>query len=200
MTLTYKVKNGLYLNITNQCSNACDFCVRTLRDRVGNEGSLWLEHEPDAREMIDALEKRDLSAFDEVVFCGYGEPFCRLELLLEVAGWIKKRSDIQIRVNTNGQSDLINGKRTAPLLKGLIDLLSISLNAPTDKEYQEICHSEFGENAFDALIDFAKDAAEYVPTVVFSVVDVIGEQKVAQCRLIAEKVGIPLRVRQMIEE
>ena len=200
MTLTYKVKNGLYLNITNRCSNACDFCVRGLRDRVGDEGSLWLEHEPDAREMIAALEKRDLSAFDELVFCGYGEPFCRLELMLEVAGWIRQRSDVKIRVNTNGQGDLINGKHTAPLLEGLIDVVSVSLNAPTQEEYQKICHSAFGESAFDALIAFAKDAARYVPTVVFSVVDVIGEQKVKQCRLISEKAGIPLRVRRMIEE
>ena len=129
MTITYPVTTGLYVNITNRCPCACTFCVRNKKDHVFESDSLWLEKEPTVQEICDSLDTWDLSKYEEVVFCGFGEPTERLYDLLEVAKYIKSKSDIRIRINTNGLADLIWKKSTAPKLKGLIDAVSISLNA-----------------------------------------------------------------------
>ena len=122
-TITYEVKNGLYLNITNRCPCSCTFCIRNNDDHVYGSDPLWLDHEPSVSEICDAIDQKDLASYEEVVFCGYGEPTERLDALLEVAAYIKKKSLIRIRVNTNGLSDLIHGEKTAPKLKGLIDVV-----------------------------------------------------------------------------
>lgn len=198
MTIAYTLGDQLYLNLTNRCPNACDFCVRRLHDGLGSADSLWLEREPTAQEIFAALEERDLSAFSQLVFCGYGEPFCRLDVLLETARWVRSRSDIPLRINTNGLGRLICGRDVLPDLAGLIDTLSISLNAPTPEQYDAICHSQYGLDALPAILDFARDAKQVVPHVVFSVVSTLGEPGISQCREIAQACGVSFRVRQMI--
>lgn len=199
MTVTYEIGNSLYLNITNRCSNRCDFCIRNNGDSAYGSTPLWLAHEPTEDEILCAVAARDMDRYDEVIFCGYGEPTERLDVLISVAKILKEKYGCKIRVNTNGQSDLIQGKETAPLFAGAVDTLSISLNAPNAEEYQRVCHSEYGTAAFDAILHFASQAKRYVQNVVFSVVDAaLSDAEIAQCREIADKVGVTLRVRAYI--
>lgn len=199
MTITYTLGGSLYVNLTNRCPNACEFCVRTLHDGLGSADNLWLEHEPTVEEVLLDLEKRDLDDYDQLVFCGYGEPFCRLDDLLAVSRAVRKRSQIEQRINTNGLGDLICGRDTARELSGLIDCVSISLNAPTPEWYDEICHSEYGLKALPAILRFAKRAKEHVPRVTFTVVSTLGQKGIEQCKILAKQCGVPLRVREMIE-
>lgn len=201
MTITYEYHNSLYVNITNRCSNACSFCVRTKKDNVNGKDDLWLDREPTVDEIKSDFEKRDLNKYDQVVFCGYGEPTERFDDLIEVAKWLKsKKPDLPIRINTNGQANLICGRDVTPELKGVIDVVSISLNAPNAKEYQEICRSRYGEDAFGALQEFAALAKDYAGRVVFTVVDkTMPNEDIEKCRQIAENCGVEFRVRTYIE-
>ena len=192
-TYTYTIGNKIYVNLTNRCSNDCEFCVR--RTDAFKEIGLWLEHEPTAEEVINSFE--NLDAAEEVVFCGYGEPMYRLGVMLEVAEYVKGKGK-PTRVNTNGQAALILGEGVPEKLCGKLDTVNVSLNATTAKGYQELCHSEFGEKAFYAMLDFAKECKKYVPKVVFSIVDVVGEEEVARARDIAAAVGVDLRVRRYV--
>ena len=196
MTITYPVTTGLYVNITNRCPCACTFCVRNKKDHVFESDSLWLEREPTVQEICDSLDTWDLSKYEEVVFCGFGEPTERLYDLLEVAKYIKSKSDIRIRINTNGLADLIWEKSTAPKLKGLIDAVSISLNATNKEDYLEVVRPKFGIESFDAMLQFTKDCTEYVPSVMMTVVDVVTtKEEQEKCREICESVGAIFRVR-----
>ena len=114
------------MNVTNRCPCACTFCLRQNGESVYGSDSLWLEREPTVKEVCDSIDTWDLNKYNEVVFCGYGEPTERLDDLLEVAKYIKSKSDIKIRINTNGLADLIWNEPTAPKLQGLIDTVSIS--------------------------------------------------------------------------
>ncbi len=191
-TYVYKAYGNLYINLTNKCSNSCDFCIRNGHDGIEDQ-PLWLDKEPTAEDVIKALPQ-DFSPFKSVVFCGFGEPTERLDVMLEVAKFLKSKGVIT-RLNTNGQSDRINGKPTAPLMKGLIDYINVSLNASDKEKYQAICHSQFGDQAFDDMLAFAVSAKENGIKVNFSVVDVIGEEEIEACRKVCDKLGIPLRVR-----
>lgn len=196
MEILYKVHNNLYVNLTNRCPYACTFCLRQNMDRVGESDSLWLEHGPSAREVIDEFGKWDMSKFDEVVFCGFGEPTEAFEVLKEVAAYIKKTYNKPIRINTNGSGSLINGRNIAPELKGLVDTVSISLNNPDAKRYNELVRSKFGEKSFDAMIEFAKECKKYVPNVVMSTVDTtISHEEEAECQKICDSIGATYRIR-----
>ncbi len=196
MTITYPVKNGIYVNMTNRCPCSCTFCLRQNGDSVYGSEPLWLDREPTVDEVCADIDKWSLENYDEIVFCGYGEPTERLQDLLEVAKYVKTKSDIKIRINTNGLADLIWGEDTAHKLKGLIDTVSISLNATNKEDYQKIVRSKFGIESFDAMLKFAKDCTEYVPNVIMTVVDVVTskeEQELSQ--KICKSVGATLRIR-----
>lgn len=196
MTITYVVKKGIYINLTNRCSNSCEFCIRQNGDGVYGSDSLWLEHEPEFDEVMAAISKYDLSQFEEVVFCGYGEPTERAALMLEVAAAIKKMAPIHIRVNTNGHGNLIAGRDITPGFSGIIDTVSISLNTANSKDYVKVCHPEFGEKAYDGLIEFARLSKRYVENVILSVVDTtIPPSDIEECARIADSIGVTLRVR-----
>lgn len=196
MTITYAVKNGIYVNMTNRCPCACTFCLRQNGDGIFGSGPLWLEREPSVKEVCDSIDTWKLAEYDEVVFCGYGEPTERLEELLQVAAHIKEKSDIKIRINTNGLSDLICGERTAPKLKGLIDTVSVSLNATNKEEYFRMVRPKFGPDSYDAMLRFTKECTEYVPDVIMTVVDVVtSKEEQERCREICEALGATLRVR-----
>ncbi len=197
MTITYKVKNSIYVNMTNRCPCACTFCLRQNGPGVYGSDPLWLEREPTVSETCDSLAAWDLEQYDEVVFCGYGEPTERLDDLLEVAAWLKAHYAISIRINTNGLTDLIWGEPCAPKLKGLIDTVSISLNTTNAEEYNRICRPKFGLPSFDAMLNFARECSKVVPKVVMTVVDepVTNKEQQAVCRQICERVGAQLRVR-----
>lgn len=196
MTILYKVHNNLYVNLTNRCSSACTFCLRQTRDHMEDSDSLWLEHEPSVEEVKEAFKQVDVSSFDEIVFCGFGEPTERFDTLIEVARFIKENYNKPIRINTNGQGDLINNRRIAPDMKGLIDTISISLNTPTADKYHAIVRSQFGDKAFDAMLAFAKDAKDYVPSVILSTVDTtLTKEEEAECQAICDRLGVTYRIR-----
>ena len=198
-SVVYTLGDNLYINLTNRCPCNCSFCLRYNGDTVGTSASLWLESEPDATQVISLLSAHDVSAYKEVVFCGYGEPTCALEVLLDVARWLKARG-AQVRLDTNGLADLIWRQPVAPQLHGLVDTVSVSLNAADAAHYNELCRPVFGEAAFEALQEFAVDCRQQVPQVMFSVVDVIGADEIERCRAIAERCGVGFRVRPDIKE
>lgn len=198
MTITYQVGEGVYVNLTNRCPCDCTFCLRRNADGVYGSGSLWLEREPTLDEVLESLGGWDFSRFREVVFCGYGEPTERLDVLLEAAAHLKAlESPPQVRVNTNGLSDLVNGRPTAALFSGKVDCLSISLNTDDPAEYLATCRPKFGDAAYPALLKFAHEAVAAVPEVVMTVVGepVTSLAKQQRCRAIAESLGARLRVR-----
>ena len=198
MTITYQVKNAVYVNLTNRCPCNCTFCLRHNGPGVFGSGPLWLEREPTLEETIDSLGQWDYERFREVVFCGYGEPTERLDVLLAAAAHLKERDPaLRVRVNTNGLSDLINGKPTAPLFVGKVDCLSISLNTDDPAEYLSVCRPKFGEAAYPAMLKFTQEAAALLPSVVMTVVGepVTSLEKQERCRAIATRLGARLRVR-----
>ena len=198
MTITYTIGRGLYLNITNRCSNNCAFCIRNNGDEVSGSGSLWLEREPSRDEILDDILKYDLTDFDEIVFCGYGEPTERLGDLIWVAKKIKENTNIKIRVNTNGHASLINGYDVTPLFEGAVDVVSISLNTPNADEYIKICRPEFGQDGYYGMLDFAGKVQNYVADVYLSVVKgTIHDDEILLCQQIADDLGVKLRVRGM---
>lgn len=195
MNILYTIGKSLYVNVTNKCSCNCVFCIRRDYDGIDDSGSLWLERDPKSEEIINEFKKIKLDDFNEVVFCGYGEPLIKLNEVIEVSNYIKTISNIPIRVNSNGLADLYHKKDVAPLLKGVIDSISISLNAPSNEEYLEVAKPIFGLESFDALLKFAKEAKENINEVQFSVVDVITKEQIERCKKISKDMGIPLRVR-----
>lgn len=196
MTITYPVSKGIYVNITNRCPCDCTFCIRNHQDHVYKSDTLWLDREPTVQEICDSIDTWNLQEYEEVVFCGFGEPTERLYDLLEVARYIKSKSDIKIRINTNGLADLIWNESTASKLKGLIDSVSVSLNATNKEDYCDVVRPKFGVESFDAMLKFTKDCTEYVPEVMMTVVDVVTTKEEQEiCRKICESVGATFRVR-----
>lgn len=197
--IIYTYAGSAYMNITNKCPCACVFCIRSNGDGLGSAESLWLKKDPTIDEIKDEIDKFDFSPYSEVVFCGYGEPTQALDNLIEAAKYLKEKHSLRIRLNSNGLSDLINGKPTAHLLEGIVDSISLSLNAPDAESYRRVTRSKFGADAYPALLKFAEDCKKYIPSVKFTVVDVISEDEINECRKIADRMGIPLRVRKWIK-
>jgi len=190
-TIAYKIRDNLYLNITNRCTNACSFCVRFHTDYVKGH-NLRLPEEPTPLDLIKAIG--DPIQYKEIVFCGYGEPTIRLEVIKEVSKWIKERGG-RVRINTNGHGNLINKRNILPELKGIVDSLSISLNAPDDETYERICRPSF-KGAFQAVIEFIKEAKKYIPDVVVTVVQMEGLD-IDACKRLADQLGVKLRIRRL---
>lgn len=196
MTILYRVHNNLYVNITNRCPCACTFCLRSTRNEMERSGSLWLEHEPSIQEVKDEFMKLDLNNYEEVVFCGFGEPTERLEDLLEIARYVKETYHKPTRLNTNGLSDLMYHKDTAPLFEGYIDTISISLNTPNPEKYLALTKAKFGMISFDAMLEFAKKVSKYVKKVVLTTVaTTLTKEEENMCQEICNRIGVTYRIR-----
>ncbi len=199
-TYVYTLDGNLYINLTNKCSNGCDFCVRNERNSYyGNY--LWLVHgDPTAEKVIAAVKGfGDLTRFKEVVFCGFGEPTYKVAEMLSLCDFFHEKG-LRTRLNTNGQGNLINKRDITPELKGKIDLVNVSLNASCAEKYQPICRSQFGEAGFSGMIEFAKLCKRNGVTCRFSIVDCIGEEEVEACKRLAESIKIPLYIRKYITD
>ncbi len=205
MTITYEYEGALYVNLTNRCNCNCVFCLRhgKAQGSIYTEDSLWLEREPTREEALADFLRRDVPSYREIVFCGYGEPTCRMDDLLWLVDRLKETygSNLPpVRINTNGHANLIHGRDVCPELKGRIDTLSISLNASTAAEYTAICRPIQGEKAYQAMLDFAAEAVNYVPRVVFTIVDKDkSPEEIEACRAIARERGVELRIRSYID-
>lgn len=197
--IIYTYEGSVYLNITNRCPCSCIFCIRSNGDGLGSAETLWHKKDPTLEEIKNEIDSFDFSSYKEVVFCGYGEPTEALDNLIESAKYLKEKYGLKIRLNSNGLSDLINKKETAKLLEGVVDCISISLNAPDAESYQRVSRSKFGEDAFPALLKFAKECKKYIPEVKFTAVDVITEEETKKCQKIADDMGIKLRIRSWIK-
>ena len=195
-TILYEVHNGLYVNLTNRCPCSCTFCLRQNRDHMEDSGSLWLDHEPSFEEVKAAFDSADMSKYEEVVFCGFGEPTEALDVLLETAAYVKKTFGKKIRVNTNGLGSLVNGRDVPPLFDGIVDVVSVSLNTPDPDEYLRIVRPKFGRESWKAMTDFTGECARYVPEVVMTTVaSTITPEQEEECRRICENLGVRYRIR-----
>ena len=196
MTILYEVHDNLYVNLTNKCPCACTFCLRQTRESMEESGPLWLEYTPSLEEVLAEFPKFDMDKYREVVFCGFGEPTEALEVLLKTARFIKEKYDKPTRINTNGLGNLVNGKDIAPLLEGLIDTVSISLNTPNAERYHALVRSKFGDRSYDAMLSFARESKKYVPNVVMTTVaTTLTSEEEEQCRAICEELGVTYRIR-----
>lgn len=189
--IAYQIRDSLYLNITNRCTNACSFCIKLRSDFVKGH-RLRLGHEPTEEEIIRAIG--DPSRYREVVFCGYGEPLQRIDIVTHVARWIKEHNG-RVRINTNGQANLIHKRDVISELKGLIDSVSVSLDAQDETTYNRICRPAF-KNAFPEVIRFIREAKEQIRDVRATVVDLEGVD-LKKCRELAEGLGVKFRIRKL---
>ncbi len=192
--IAYNIRNSLYLNITNRCSNRCSFCAKFDNFTVKGH-NLLLDGEPSFEEVMAAIGQPQ--GIDEVVFCGYGEPLIRLDLVKRVAAELKQRGYF-IRINTDGQANLVHGRNVLPELAGLVDSISVSLNAPDAETYDRLCNTPFAAAGFVAVCDFIRTATDYIPQVVASAVTVPGVD-IEACRKLAEALGAEFRVREFAE-
>jgi TatD family-associated radical SAM protein len=195
----YWMENKLYLNITNQCSNMCFFCLKRYKRGVGGF-NLKLTEEPSVAQIASELgEVLNTRSWDEVVFCGFGEPTERLDVLLEVARWIRQHygRPLKIRVNTNGHGYVLNaGREVVGELKAAgVDKVSVSLNAGDGETYVEICKPTFA-GAFEAVIDFVQKAKPVLTVEVTAVR--MPEVDLAKAQAIADGLGVKFRVREYI--
>jgi TatD family-associated radical SAM protein len=199
-TYVYALDGNLYINLTNKCCNGCEFCVRNERSTYYGH-SLWLRHgDPTAQQVISAIEAQgDLTAFQEFVFCGFGEPTYRMEELRAVCDYLKQKG-LKTRLNTNGQGNLVNKRDILPDLKGRVDMINVSLNAPDAESYKKLCRPMFGEAGFAGMIDFAKTAKRMGIPCRFSVVDCIGEDSLAACKKLSQDTNVPLYIRSYITD
>lgn len=188
--ISYKIRDSLYLNITNRCTNRCTFCAKNV-DYTVKGHYLKISHEPTAEEIIKSIG--DSSQYKEIVFCGYGEPLLRLDIIKEVSKWLKERN-VTVRINTDGLANRIYKRNILPELSGLIDSISVSLNADCSDHYNKICCPPFSD-AYNEVKKFIFEAKNYIPQVTASVVG-FPDLNIEKCRKIAEsELGVEFRLR-----
>ena len=194
--IIYSWYGNTYFNLTNKCPCSCAFCIRKKADAVGNAKRLWHDAEPTFDEIKAAVDAYDFSGVKEAVFCGYGEPTNAYENLIKTAKYMKeKHPGIKLRINTNGLSDLINGKPTAAEICAVIDVVSVSLNDPDSDKYDKITNNIYPGRAFPAMLRFTKDCVACGAAVRMTVVDVIPPEDIEKSRRICEECGAEFRVR-----
>lgn len=197
-TLAYPIGDSLYLNITNRCTNECSFCIRNKSRQFNQQYDLWLNEEPTVEQILAAIS--DPGKYDQIVFCGYGEPLVRLDVVRAVARALRATNHaLRIRLDTNGTANLYWGRNILPELKGLIDLISVSLNAENAEKYNKLCRPMLGEKTYPAILEFIKEAGKYIPKVEATVVDLPGVDKDA-CQKTAAQLGASFRIRPYYEE
>jgi len=199
MVLAYPYRpDSLYLNVTNRCSNDCTFCVRRGGRYTLAGFDLRLAAEPSSQAVLAAIaaqEEEHGDRFAEVVFCGFGEPTYRLDLIGEVGRTLRAGGQT-VRLNTNGQAELIAGRDPWPTLDGALDVVSISLNAPDAESYVALCQPRFGPQAYEALLRFATRARDHVDEVTLTVVGfTLDEAAIQRCAQIADSLGLGFRIR-----
>lgn len=188
--IAYKIRNSLYLNITNKCTNKCGFCVRFRTSYVKGH-NLRLEKEPSAVQLIKAI--KDPKKYKEIVFCGIGEPLLRLDEVKKVSTWVKQHGG-KVRINTNGHGNMIHERNILPELQGIVDSISVSLNAEDEKKYEKVCKPTI-KNAFKGVVSFIKEAKKIIPEVKVTVVKV-PQINIGKCQALADELGVELRIRK----
>lgn len=193
--ILYTYKDQVYANITNKCNCRCRFCIRSHEDGVGDADTLWHKTDPTLEQIKEAMDAFDFNGYKELVFCGYGEPTCALDNLVASAKYAKEKYGLSIRVNTNGLANLYYGKDVIPFLAQAVDSVSISLNAPTSEQYNEVSRPQL-DNAFEGLLQFATECKGQIPSVKLTIVDVLPKEEIEACKKLAASLDIPLRIRK----
>lgn len=195
--ITYDYFGSLYINMTNRCDSHCVFCIRDQEDSA--LGGLWLQEEPTREAVLEEILGQDLGGYEEIVFCGYGEPTCRADDMFWICDQLKAsgRDDLPpIRLNTNGHGSLINHRDITPELAGRLDAVSVSLNGSNKEEYLRLTRPGAGEAAWEGMLDFIRTATQHVPRVVVTIVDYDKTpEEIEACRRLAEELGASFRVR-----
>lgn len=200
-TITYEYGENLYVNMTNQCPNRCDFCLRQNSSGSLYADNLWYKgEEPTKEEIWASLKSRDLNKYQEIVFCGYGEPACRWDDMMWLCDKLRADGPHFIRINTNGLADLLTGRRASLELDGRADAVSVSLNASTPEKYDKLCHSRFGLDALPAILHFTAGAVLNVPHVRMTVVSTMPKEEIEACRQVCENVGADFFIREYIDQ
>ncbi|MCM1106910.1 MAG: TIGR04100 family radical SAM protein [Blautia sp.] len=193
--ILYVYNDQVYANITNKCDCACTFCIRSQMDGVGDADTLWHQQEPTLEEVLAAIDAFDFKGYREFVFCGYGEPTCALETLLAAARYVKEKTGLPIRVNSNGLGNLYHGRDIVPELASVVDSISISLNAPNAEEYEKVTRPSF-PHAYEAMLDFAESCGKQIAHTQLSIVDVLPGEDIRACQKIADSRGVHLKIRK----
>ncbi len=189
--IAYQLHNSLYLSITDRCTLVCDFCPKTRGSLQVGGYDLSMDHMPSAEEIIQSIHNPE--QYDEVVFCGYGESTLRLKVLVQVAKWLKQQG-VKTRLNTDGLGSLVNKRNILPELSGCIDHLSVSLNAQNEAVYNQHCQPQL-EGSYQAMLDFLRQAPDYIPKVTASAINGLEGVDIPACRQIAEELGVQFRER-----
>ncbi len=190
--IAYQIGDSLYLNVTNRCTNSCVFCAK-FSDFVVKGHELQLDHEPSVEEVKQVVG--DPTRYAEIVFCGYGEPLLRLDLIKEISRWLKEQGGT-VRINSDGQANLVHGRNILPELTGLVDAISISLNAPDAEHYHQLCRSTYGaQQSYQAVKDFLQQAGQYIPEVLATAVTYPGVD-IASCEKVARDLGVQFKARE----
>ncbi|MBI4227379.1 MAG: YchF/TatD family DNA exonuclease [Candidatus Omnitrophica bacterium] len=199
--IAYPIRDSLYLNLTNACTDRCRFCALSEPEFWEGTGAapfvkghhLRMPRDPTSEELIQAAG--DPSRYREVVFCGYGEPTIRLQVLVEVARALKANGARRIRLDTNGHGNLIHQRSIVPDLAGLVDEVSVSLNTATAQQYVEICRPTFGAPTYEAIKTFIRECKGVIPSVTATVVAMPGVDVEACRRIAVEELGVQYRAR-----
>lgn len=191
--LAYPIGDALYLNVSRGCTLRCGFCPKWQAPTV-HHYDLSLTANPSAAELIQAVG--DAGPWREVVFCGFGEPTLRLEVILEVARWIKGHGGQRVRLNTDGLANLVHRRDVTPAFSGLIDAVSVSLNAPDEATYNKHCHPSL-EGAWSGLLAFIQAVRAHVPEVTATAIDGLPGVDIAACRALASTLGVGFRPRKL---
>lgn len=203
-TFAYLLDGKIYINLTNRCTNSCIFCLRNDKDDVCGK-NMWFDNEnftaQDVIKQFEEILKQVKNDCKEVTFCGYGEPMLKLDILKEVAKYIKEKyPNVKIRINTNGHANFVYKRNVCEELKGLIDTISVSLNGADEKEYNELSQPSF-KGAYEEVKKFIKASSDAgIKTVATIVEGYKGRHiNIEECTKIANELGATLRVREWIE-
>jgi len=192
-TISYVIGKNLYLNITDRCTLVCEFCPKTQGSQQVHDYDLTLAKRPELEDIINAMG--DPAAYDQIVFCGYGEPTLRLKVLLQVAAYIKERGG-RVRINTDGLANLVNKRNVLPEMQGLVDAVSVSMNAQTEALYIQHCAPQL-KGAWQAMLDFLAAAPAYIPDVTATAIDGLAGVDIEACAKLAAERGVGFRARQL---
>ncbi len=191
-TIAYTLRGSRYLNITSRCTLRCAFCPKFNGSWEVKQYELRLRREPSVEAIIAAVGEEP-ARYREVVFCGLGEPTRRLDVMLEVAGWLRGKG-ARVRVNTDGLASLIHQRDVTPEFAGRVDAVSISMNAQDESLYNRHCRPRHAE-AFSAMLAFSRQIQKHVPEVVMTAIDGLPGVNIAACRRLAAEIGATFRRR-----
>ncbi|WP_250658563.1 TatD family nuclease-associated radical SAM protein [Alkalimarinus coralli] len=190
-TIVYTIRDSLYINLNNRCTLKCSFCPKFNGSWQVHDYDLALDHKPSAEEVIDEIG--DPTQYDEVVFCGFGEPTLRLQELISVARWVKQKGG-NVRVNTDGLANLAHKRNVLPELADCVDSLSISMNGQNEEVYNQHCKPGLNKS-WHNMMGFLAAAPSYIEDVTATAIEGLEGVDIDACEKLAKSLGVKFRKR-----